>query len=223
MTTPIISPTATSERTPRHDGVTPEREKEFLETLAATASITEAAAAIGISRAALYRMRKHDPAFAERWSEALRDATAVLADEAFERAAKGVSDPVWYKGEQIGERVRYSERMIMFLLRSHDPETYGRGEAARAPSVGARFPGARRGPAPVRPALNAAARFSPSLASTLSTSPAEADEDVIEDDFDDATFRAELRAYRGGEIPPSFGKRAARRRAAKARLKAAPA
>ena len=59
MTTPQPSQTAMSERLQRHDGITPDRER-LLETLAATGSITDAAATIGISRAALYRMRKHD-------------------------------------------------------------------------------------------------------------------------------------------------------------------
>ena len=54
----------------------------------------------------------------------------------------------------------------------------------------------------------------------MSTSPAGVEEERSDEDIDDETFRAELRAYRGGEIPASFGKRAARRRAAKARLKA---
>lgn len=210
------TPTPTPERTQRHDGITPEREKEFLETLAATSCITEAAAAIGISRTALYRMRKQDAAFAKRWTEALSAATAVLADDAFERAAKGTSEPVWYKGEQIGERVRYNDRMVMFLLRSHDPDTYGRGES---PRPARQVPGGGRGPVGIGLTQNAAPRFFPALASTSSTSQVETEEDVPEEDMDDEAFRAELRAYRGGEIPPSFSKRAARRRAAKARLK----
>ena len=216
MTTPQPSQTAMPERLQRHDGITPDRERLFLETLAATGSITDAAATIGISRAALYRMRKHDADFSRRWTEALKDAVAVLADDAFERAVKGTSEPVWYKGEQIGERVRYNDRMVMFLLRSHDPKTYGRPEeprAARSPRPTAILP-----PRPAE--RDAQPRISPALVSTLSTSPAGVEEELIDEDIDDETFRAELRAYRGGEIPTSFGKRAARRRAAKARLKA---
>lgn len=151
------SPEPAPDRTPRHDGLTPARREEFLETLAATGSITDAAAAIGISRTALYRMRQHDAAFAERWTAALREATAVLADDAFERAVKGTSEPVWYKGEQIGARVRHNDRMVMFLLRSHDPETYARPSEPRSAAAPrqASAPGNARSRTPRSPRLGA--------------------------------------------------------------------
>jgi hypothetical protein len=36
-----------------------------------------------------------------------------------------VARPVFYKGEQIGERRHYDERLAMFLLRYRDPVRYG--------------------------------------------------------------------------------------------------
>jgi len=230
------SPDLAPERARRHDGITPEREREFLETLAATGCITEAAAAIGISRTALYRMRKHDPAFSARWAEALHDAVAVLADDAFERAVKGRSEGVFYKGEQIGERVRHNDRMVMFLLRSHDPATYGNA-SGQADSTTKERPYSGEGRSPVsgrsqldpdlrrsthsvdsidqpQPTRNCGTRVSPVLAQTLSTSHHEPEEDM-----DDETFRAELRKLRGSpELPRPLSKRAARRLAAKGRL-----
>jgi hypothetical protein len=212
MTMLAPSPEAPPRRTPRHDGLTPERQEEFLEMLAATGSISDAAAAIGISRTALYRYRQKPEAadFSERWAAALRQATMVLTDEAFERAVKGKVQPVWYKGEQIGERVHHNDRMVMFLLRSHDPATYGvaamRAEEPR--------PAARPAMRPSRPATpTAMVRTAPALVSTLSTSHADPDEDM-----NDETFRAELRKLRGSPaLPQPLSKRAARRLAAKGR------
>ena len=43
----------------------------------------------------------------------------------FSRAINGVSRPVFYKGEQIGERRHYDERLAMFILRYRDPVRYG--------------------------------------------------------------------------------------------------
>ncbi len=51
------TPDPVSTRTIRHDGLTPERQTEFLATLAATGSVSEAAVAAGVSRTALYRFR----------------------------------------------------------------------------------------------------------------------------------------------------------------------
>jgi hypothetical protein len=203
MSQPQHTPDPASSRTIRHDGITPQRQADFLTTLAATGSVSQAAAAAGVSRTALYRLRNsaEGAAFRGRWAEALREAVAVLADAAFDRALNGVSEPVWYKGEQIGERVRHDNRLLMFLLRSHDPATY-------AP--------------PPRPS-----GITPVLVSTLSTSqagPEQAarEEAAPEDDMDDATFRAELRQLRSSpEIPRHLSKRNARRLAAKGRLPAA--
>ena len=41
------------------------------------------------------------------------------------RALPAVATPVFYQGEQIGERRRFDERLTMFLLRYRDPTRYG--------------------------------------------------------------------------------------------------
>ncbi|WP_294171536.1 hypothetical protein [uncultured Sphingomonas sp.] len=48
-----------------------------------------------------------------------------LVEAAFSRALRGVARPVYYQGEQIGERRYYDERLAMFLLRYCDPFRYG--------------------------------------------------------------------------------------------------
>ncbi len=154
-----------------------------------------------------------------------------LGDAAFSRALNGVSEPVWYKGEQIGARVRHDNRLLMFLLRAHDPATYAPPPPPRAARpIANPFPDFPRMPSARPAAPPAAPAFPRDLASTLSTSPSApgglSDEDLAllasEEGMDDETFRAELRKLRSSpEIPRRLSKRNARRLAAKGRLPAA--
>jgi hypothetical protein len=41
------------------------------------------------------------------------------------RALNGVATPIFYHGEQVGERRRYDERLALFLLQRRDPLQYG--------------------------------------------------------------------------------------------------
>src|SRR5437870_351457 len=59
--------------TSRRDGWTPERQIDFLDTLAGTRSVTEGAAAAGMSRESAYRLRvrREGALFAALWDRAL--------------------------------------------------------------------------------------------------------------------------------------------------------
>ncbi|MBA2934129.1 hypothetical protein HZF05_08445 [Sphingomonas sp. CGMCC 1.13654] len=108
---------------PRHDGLTPERQRIFFETLAATASVSRAAKACGLSRQALYaqRNRADADAFREAWDVAMTCAINLLGDIAYDRAIEGVEEPVFWKGEQVGTRRRFNDNLLMTLLRVRDP------------------------------------------------------------------------------------------------------
>ncbi|KQN92427.1 hypothetical protein ASE95_06740 [Sphingomonas sp. Leaf231] len=112
---------------PRHDGWTPTRQVAFIEALAATACVEEAARHVGMSREAAYALRRHPGAYSFRqaWDLALDHGISRLADAALGRALHGTATPIFYKGEQIGERRRYDEKLTMFLLRYRDPCRYG--------------------------------------------------------------------------------------------------
>ena len=123
----------------RHDGWTPEKQHRFIEALAESGCVTEACGAVGMSPKSAYRLRTRADAsiFRQAWDIALDHAIRRLSDAAFSRAINGVSRPVFYQGEQIGERRHYDERLTMFLLRYRDPVRYGawldRYEARRHP------------------------------------------------------------------------------------------
>jgi hypothetical protein len=119
----------------RHDGWTPERQTAFLEALAATACVREAAAAVGLSARGAYALRARPEAQAFRlaWDAALDLGVRQLADAALSRAIHGVGRPIFYQGEQVGERRYYDERLTQFLLRLRDPKRFGRWREGREP------------------------------------------------------------------------------------------
>jgi hypothetical protein len=112
----------------RNDGWTPEKQVAFIEALAQCGCVKEACERVGMGRSSAYdlRARKNAGSFRAGWHAALDHAVHRLEDAAFSRAIHGVSRPVFYKGEQIGERCYYDERLTMFLLRYRDPCRYGK-------------------------------------------------------------------------------------------------
>ena len=113
---------------PRRDGWTPKRQTDFIEALASCCCVDEASKRVGMHRSTAYdlRARKDAASFRAAWEAALDHGIQRLSDAAFSRAIRGVSRPVFYKGEQIGERLYFDERLTMFLLRYRDPYRYGR-------------------------------------------------------------------------------------------------
>jgi hypothetical protein len=77
----------------RHDGWTPERQKCFLDVLAATGTVESAARAVGMSRVSAYNLLKRDGAesFADAWDRALATGRAMQMDHMMERAVNGVT------------------------------------------------------------------------------------------------------------------------------------
>lgn len=113
---------------PRFDGWTAERQAAFIQALGESACVAEACRAVGISERSAYALRARVDAvsFRNAWDAALDYAIRRLSDAALSRALNGVAMPVFFQGEQIGERRYYDERLTMFLLRYRDPLRYGR-------------------------------------------------------------------------------------------------
>lgn len=114
-------------RRPRADGWTHARQRLFIEVLADSASPKQAAQAVGMSLSSAYKLRRSPGAesFAAAWDAAIQQASKRLVDIAYERAVDGVEEPVWdAEGRVIGHKTRYNDRLLMFLLRAHQPERY---------------------------------------------------------------------------------------------------
>lgn len=116
----------------RADGWTPDRQHAFLEALADCGCVSRAARMVGMAPEGVYALRRHPHgrSFMEAWDRAQDVGVQRLRDIAFERAIEGVPVPVFYKGEQVGERRWYSDRLLMCVLRYNDPDRYGTGSAA---------------------------------------------------------------------------------------------
>jgi hypothetical protein len=114
-------------RKPRKDGWTPQRQVEFIATLADTGCVEVAAEAVRMSVNSCYRLRRAPDAgpFAQAWDIAIQHAAKRLLDIAFERAINGSDEPVFNKdGERTGRRMRQNDRLLMFLLRAFMPERF---------------------------------------------------------------------------------------------------
>ncbi len=119
----------------RHDGWTPDKQVAFIDALAESGCVTEACERVGQAPSTAYRLRRRPDAYSFRaaWDAALDHAIRRLSDAAFSRALHGVARPVFFQGEQVGERRFYDERLTMFLLRYRDPDAYGAWRDRREP------------------------------------------------------------------------------------------
>ncbi len=111
----------------RHDGWLPDKQVAFIEALAECGCVDHACARVAMSPASAYALRRRVDAqsFRVAWDAALDYAIRRLSDAALSRAINGVTRPVFYQGDQIGERTYYDERLTMFMLRYRDPVRYG--------------------------------------------------------------------------------------------------
>jgi hypothetical protein len=130
-------PPAPGARAARHDGWTPEKERIFCQTLAASGVVADACRAAGMSRDAAYARRRATSgrAFALAWDAARLVARAPVADAVMSRAMNGVVERVYKDGALVAERHRYDNRLTMAVLARLDRIAEGadaNGGAVRA-------------------------------------------------------------------------------------------
>lgn len=96
--------------------LTPARQAAFCTALAEHGNVRLACRAVQVSPQTAYRARRASYAFRQCWDAALvlaRDhAEQVLAD----RALNGVKEKVFYHGEEVATRTRYSDRLLLAHL-----------------------------------------------------------------------------------------------------------
>jgi hypothetical protein len=94
----------------------------FLSTLADTGSVVRAVRAAGVHRSTAYDHREADAGFAAAWKDAERISVELMEDEARRRAVEGCRRPVFQGGKKVGEILEYSDTLLIFLLKAHDPK-----------------------------------------------------------------------------------------------------
>ena len=98
--------------------------ERFLRWYAQSGNVTYAAKRAGVPRNTIYEWQEADDQFAAAFREADLKATEVLEREAWRRANDGVAEPVYQHGKLVGTIQRYSDNLLMFLLRARAPERY---------------------------------------------------------------------------------------------------
>ena len=96
----------------------------FLKHLAEYGNIKKAAELSNISYSAIFRYRKKNKKFNKEMESALESAAVLLEDEAKRRAIEGIEEPIFYKGQSTGSKIKYSDKLLITLLKAHYPEKY---------------------------------------------------------------------------------------------------
>jgi hypothetical protein len=102
--------------TPNHNTWTPARKAAFLHHLAETGNVRASAARVGLTHQSGYLARRRDRVFRAGWDAALVLAREVAAQALATRALDGTPEAVWFKGEQVGTKVRYDGRLLLAHL-----------------------------------------------------------------------------------------------------------
>ncbi len=120
-------------------------QKRFLTQLELTGNVRMACAVARVERSTVYKARWQAEAergaaeqetdatkaalkifddFAARWDRAMEIACDRLEEEAWRRGHDGWLEPVFYQGEATGAIKRYSDTLLVLLLKAHRPEKY---------------------------------------------------------------------------------------------------
>lgn len=117
---------------------------EFCEILQQTGNIAAACAQIRkhyprmkLSASVIEDYRVLIPAFSDQVDFAIEMFNAKLEEAAVERAVEGVDEPIYYQGEHVGDKKKYSDDLLKFLMQANNPTKYGKadGKTGGAPIV----------------------------------------------------------------------------------------
>jgi hypothetical protein len=123
----------------RFDGWTPARQWGFLQALADQGSVSRAAASVGMSTQAAYRLRRHPAADAFRaaWDAAVSDALHRVQEAGIERVLHGEIEVIERGGETIVRHRPCAPQVMVAMLKRCErlADATARAAAARADLV----------------------------------------------------------------------------------------
>lgn len=99
-------------------------EKAFIASLCMYGVVSKACDDADVNRSAVYAHREAHEDFAQAWAEALEIAADAMELEVRRRAVDGVEEPVYQGGGKVGTIRRYSDTLLMFLLKGTRPEKF---------------------------------------------------------------------------------------------------
>ena len=100
------------------------RQRIFIEALAETGSVHQAAKGAGLSARSAYALRIRSAAFACAWDAAQQLAVGRLSSLAFDRAINGRVEQVFHDSNLVHERRVPSDKLLMWLLTRLDPARF---------------------------------------------------------------------------------------------------
>ena len=104
----------------RHDGWNQQRVQRFLDTLAHTGCVKDAARVAGMSAVAARRAQRRYPLFAAAWEDALDRSRQGLIAIAYQRAVEGRETIIIRKGEEYERKIEPSDAMLGLLIKRGD-------------------------------------------------------------------------------------------------------
>jgi hypothetical protein len=113
--------------------IKPSEQDAFIAHLSETGNVRQSCQLSGFKHVAIYKRRKDDAEFAKRWDDAMDLAYAARLDllkaEALRRAHDGVEEPVFYLGVEVAKVRKYSDSLLMFMIKQLDPSFRERATA----------------------------------------------------------------------------------------------
>jgi hypothetical protein len=111
-------------RLPWREAKTKRLQSAFLAACEECGNVAESSRCAGIGRNCHHVWLKKDKDYRGRFEESVEIAADVLLGEARRRAVDGYEEPVDAKNPAAGAIRKYSNEMLMFLLKSMKPEVY---------------------------------------------------------------------------------------------------
>ncbi len=112
------------DKTGRYKKIRNPKKRAFLAAVARTGNVTISAEIADVARSAHYQWLEADPVYVEAFEDAMEQAAQRLEAEARRRAEEGVEEPVFYKGKKCGVIRKYSDTLLIFLLKGAMPDKY---------------------------------------------------------------------------------------------------
>lgn len=108
----------------RRDAAQQAKKALFLTVFPDEGTVTHAAGRVGIDRATHYRWLHDDVDYARAFADAEIQANDNMEREARRRAIEGTEEPVYQGGKLIGHIRKYSDTLLIFMMKAAMPGKY---------------------------------------------------------------------------------------------------
>jgi transposase-like protein len=109
---------------PQTDEQTDNRKRAWLAAFEEQGTVVAACKAASVGRSTTYEWRQKDEAFALAWADIEEATTEAMEREAYRRAVEGVSEPLVSAGRLVTNTQKYSDTLLIFMLKARRPERY---------------------------------------------------------------------------------------------------